>query len=127
MSPEPYRQLRRRFPRVRCGGEPGRFKILFIGDRPVDLPEGEARIINISRGGTCILTRLRLPVHLSTLLRLRFNLQGHAFDVCGRVVWGRRDGAGKGYRYGLRFWGSSPEALEAFHRHLDELRLDRLA
>lgn len=127
MSPQPYRQLRRRFPRIRCGGEKGRFKILFIGDRPVDLPTGEARVINISRGGTCIVTRLRLPVHLSTLVRLQFDLQGLEFDVCARVVWGRRDGSGKGFRYGLRFWGSSPESLEAFHRRLDELHVDLLA
>ncbi|MFO7246383.1 MAG: PilZ domain-containing protein [Thermaerobacter sp.] len=126
MMLQPYRRLRRRFPRIRCGGEKGRFKILFIGDRPVDLPTGEAQLMDVSRGGTCIVTDLRLPVHLPTVLRLQFQLQGREFDVCARVVWGRREDHGR-FRYGLRFWGSSPQCLDAFHRNLDAIRIDLLA
>ena len=127
MSRHPYRQFRRRFPRVPCGGERCRFKILFIADRPVDLPEGEGQVLNVSRGGLGMTASLRLPVHLSTLLRVRFTVQNHDFDACARLVWAATNPDGPGYRYGLRFWGSTPESLDQFYRRLDDLRINLLA
>lgn len=122
-----YRNARRRFPRLPCQGETCRFKILFIGDRPVDLPEGEAKLVNVSRGGLSFITNLRLPLQLPTLCRIRFTVQHVGFDLCAKLIWMRAEAGGDQYRYGFRYWGASPAALAATYERLDQLQVDMLA
>lgn len=121
-----YRRMRRRSPRLQCGDLPCRFQILFIGDRPVDLAEGAGATVNLSRGGLCLYSDLRLPGHRRVLLRVRFTLQGEVFEPVVRLVWGADEPNG-GYRYGARFWGMSSDYEELLQARLGNLRTDLLA
>lgn len=121
-SSEPFRRMRRRFIRVKTDNLPCSFNILFIAQRPVDLSPGTGQLVDLSRDGLGFRSPLRLPVHVPTLLLVRFSLDGKNFFQTGRLIWRRI--TGDTYRYGLQFWGSSPEQISQLQQHLDNLKLD---
>lgn len=115
--------MNRKYVRIKCNGQICYLKFLFIAHRPVDLPETTGRLIDISRGGIGIPCDLKMPIHLPTLLSIRFTLDGITFFQSGRLVW-RRVIDGK-LRYGIAFWGSSRESVRRLNHYLDNALLNQ--
>jgi hypothetical protein len=62
-------------------------------------------VANISEGGACIWTNVRLESGRSVALRLSFPRGSQPLDAEGVVVWGRSEaeGGAEGVRYGLQW------------------------
>lgn len=67
---------------------------LAVGERPAD-------VSNFSKGGLCLLTRQKMAVGSSVIVRLGFMLAGLARDVRAKVKWCVPSGSG--YAVGVEY------------------------
>lgn len=118
-----YIRQRRKHPRIPVEGLPCRFWLAFVGEYPVDLPPGSGTLLNVSRGGICLESSLKIPMELKVVGRFEFSLQGKCYAPIGRFLWRRE--AGDVYRYGIEFWGGPFDAFWELQEGLDNLRLDQ--
>lgn len=86
----------RAYPRLMIS-EPVRLSTPYAAEQPAILED-------ISAGGACIRTHVRLRPGDTVGVLMSLGL-GYRFDARARVVYSSRDGAGYQTRYGLRFVG----------------------
>ncbi len=96
-----YLRWRRRYQRIRLDGVPCRYHLLFVKETPVELAPGDGTLVNLSRGGLCFVTDLRLPVRLRVTTRVEFSLHDRLLVPAARILW--REDEGDRYRYGAEF------------------------
>lgn len=117
-----YLRWRRRYQRIRLDGLPCRYHVLFVKDMPVELAPGSGSVVNISRGGICFLTELRLPIRLRVMTRVEFSLNDRLLLPAARLLW--REDEGSVYRYGAEFIAGPYPSYWELQETLSNLFLD---
>jgi diguanylate cyclase (GGDEF)-like protein len=106
------KEERRSFDRISFPGLPeADMAILKLNNKKVNVGNTKVLIKNISPGGLCFLTNVRMPVEKEVLLQFGAQLNGIRFNVVGNAVWINILESGI-YEYGVKFVIDDCEQLE---------------
>ncbi|ELK48880.1 PilZ domain-containing protein [Halobacillus sp. ACCC02827] len=86
-----------------------RFKIIQVGDRPVDSSFGKAVIHDLSTGGLKMATDIKIPLHKEIDVFLQLEFEGTSLSFTADVVWMKP--YMKEYLYGLDFKGDQKSEI----------------